>query len=84
MKSLIIALLCVSLGLVSCGEDRSKHNQAEEAKTTTPASTEAKAEVKTDTSTHAHTYVCPMHAEVTSDKADAKCPKCDMALEHKK
>jgi hypothetical protein len=28
----------------------------------------------------AASYVCPMHADVTSTKADAKCPKCGMAL----
>lgn len=28
----------------------------------------------------AATYVCPMHADVTSTKADAKCPKCGMGL----
>lgn len=25
-------------------------------------------------------YVCPMHPEVTSEDADARCPKCNMRL----
>lgn len=31
---------------------------------------------------HVHTYTCPMHPEVKSDKP-GKCPKCGMNLEHK-
>jgi hypothetical protein len=29
-------------------------------------------------------YVCPMHPEVTSDKADSRCSKCGMNLVEKK
>ena len=32
----------------------------------------------------ATTYVCPMHPDVTSNKAGDKCPKCGMALAAKK
>ncbi len=42
-------------------------------------STEMKAEKKKMTMT----YTCPMHPEVTSDKA-GKCPKCGMDLVEKK
>jgi len=31
----------------------------------------------------AATYVCPMHAEVTSTKAGERCPKCGMGLVEK-
>ena len=33
----------------------------------------------TQPTTQASSYVCPMHKEVTSDKA-GKCPKCGMKL----
>lgn len=80
MKNVLIAILFLTLGLMACGEDHSKHN-AEEAKITMPVSTET--EVKTDTTNHVHTFACPMHPEVTGKEGD-KCPKCGMALEHKK
>ncbi len=38
---------------------------------------------KTDKKEMAMTYTCPMHPEVTSDKA-GKCPKCGMDLVEKK
>ncbi len=40
-------------------------------------------EKKTDKKEMAMTYTCPMHPEVTSDKA-GKCPKCGMDLVEKK
>lgn len=81
MKNVLIAILFLTLGLMACGTDHSKHDHSDEAKTTTPTT---EAEVKTDTTKHVHAYVCPMHPEVTSDKEGEKCPKCGMALEHKK
>lgn len=78
MKNCVI--LFVFLGFIACQDSKPK----ETTTTATPTVTVPTAEVKADTSTHAHAYVCPMHPEVTSDKADAKCPKCGMALEHKK
>lgn len=82
MKNVLIVILFLTLGLMACGTDHSKHDHSDEAKTTAPT-TEAKAEVKTDTTKHVHAYVCPMHPEVTSEKEGEKCPKCGMALEHK-
>ncbi len=78
MKNIfLIALLIASF--IACKTDASKQNQS----TSAPVTAEPKAEIKADTM-HTHTYVCPMHPEVTSDKADAKCPKCGMALVEKK
>lgn len=82
MKNLFVVMSFLLIGLWACTETP-KTNQATEVKTATPT-TEVKAEVKTDTTKHVHAYVCPMHPEVTSDKEGEKCPKCGMALEHKK
>ncbi len=65
---------------IACNSDASKQNQKEETKATMP---ETNAALKTDTMPHVHTYVCPMHPEVTSFKEDQKCPQCGMALVHK-
>lgn len=45
--------------------------------------TKGATEKKTEKMDMAATYTCPMHPEVTSDKA-GKCPKCGMDLEMKK
>ena len=76
-KSLIVVLMLTSF--MACKTDTSKQNQGAETKATT---TETKAEVKADT-LHVHTYVCPMHPEVKSEKEGDKCPKCGMALERR-
>ena len=78
MKNILLIVLFIA-SFIACKTDTSKQNQ----NTAAPATAEPKAEIKADTM-HAHTYVCPMHPEVTSDKSDAKCPKCGMALVLKK
>ena len=75
MKSIIIVFAL--LGFMACKTDASK----QETKAAAPVTTETQAEVKADT-THIHTYVCPMHAEVKGTKEGEKCPKCGMALVH--
>ena len=77
-NSFFMALAFTSF--IACNSDASKQNQKGETKAATP---ETNAAVKTDTMQHVHTYVCPMHPEVTSTKEDEKCPKCGMALVHK-
>ena len=79
-NSFLMALTFV--GFMACNSDASKQNQKEETKVATPTLPDNTA-VKTDTMQHVHTYVCPMHPEVTSTKEDEKCPKCGMALVHK-
>lgn len=81
MKNLFVIMSFLLIGLWACTETP-KTNQTSEVKTET-STTEAKAEVKTDTTNHVHTFACPMHPEVTGKEGD-KCPKCGMALEHKK
>ena len=78
-KFLLIALFAASL--VACNTEANKQNQSSETKTSVPPAAETKAEVKID-SLHVHTYVCPMHPEVTSKKEGEKCPKCGMDLVH--
>ncbi len=80
MKNLFVVTLFLSIALCACGSgtDHSNHG-ANETKNSTPS---ISAEVKTDT-IHAHVFSCPMHPEVTGKEGD-KCPKCGMALEHKK
>jgi protein-arginine kinase activator protein McsA len=80
MKNLLsVALFTASL--VACNTEANKQNQSSETKTTVSSAAETIAEVKTD-SIHVHTYVCPMHPEVTSTKEGEKCPKCGMNLVH--
>ncbi len=79
-NSFFMALALTSF--LACNADASKQNQKEETKVATPIVPD-KTAVKTDTMQHIHTYVCPMHAEVTSTKESEKCPKCGMALVHK-
>ena len=80
-NSFFMALAFTSF--IACNSDASKQNQKGETKATSPSTPETNAAVKTDTMQHVHTYVCPMHPEVTSTKEDQKCPKCGMALVHK-
>jgi hypothetical protein len=72
MKKLIVVMLSVAC-FMACKTDNSK----------AVPSVGNKAEAKMDT-TQARTYVCPMDADITSNKADEKCSKCGMKLVEKK
>ncbi len=78
MKNFLVIAL-IFAGFTACQSDTSKQNKAD---TSPPAKTETSADIKTDTMMHVHTYVCPMHPEVTSQKEGDKCPKCGMNLVH--
>jgi hypothetical protein len=77
MKNFIIIVVSV-VCFMACKTENSK-----QVETKAPPPVETKAEVKTDT-TQAHTYVCPMDADITSTKAGEKCSKCGMKLVEKK
>jgi Heavy metal binding domain len=79
MKNLITIMALVAC-FMACKTENSK--QAE-TKAPPPPPVETKAEVKTDT-IQAHTYICPMDADITSTKAGEKCSKCGMKLVEKK
>ena len=65
------------LGFAACDNNKPTEN----GKMTTTAS-EIKTAVKTDSTSNAQVFVCPMHPEVTGKEGD-KCSKCGMALVHK-
>ncbi len=81
MKNFLVIAL-IFAGFTACQSDASKQNQGGEAKTTMPMMTDSMAHVQNDTMMHMHTYTCPMHPEVTSQKEGDKCPKCGMNLVH--
>lgn len=80
MKNLILITVFFA-SLTACQSDTSKQNQGSQTQTTMPMR-DSMAHVQSDTMMHVHTYVCPMHPEVTSQKEGDKCPKCGMDLVH--
>ncbi len=81
MKNVLVIALFFA-GFTACQSDASKQNQGSETKTAMPMMTDSMAHVQNDTMMHVHTYTCPMHPEVTSQKEGDKCPKCGMDLVH--
>ncbi len=81
MKNLILIAIFFA-SLTACQSDTSKKNQGSETQTTMPMMNDSMAHMQSDTMMHVHTYSCPMHPEVTSQKEGDKCPKCGMELVH--
>ncbi|KAA9325110.1 hypothetical protein F0P96_20650 [Hymenobacter busanensis] len=74
-----VSLLAVAglLATASCSSDSASSSATNTVTTPTDGPKEG-----TAAHTGGHIYSCPMHPEVTSNKAGEKCPKCGMNLEH--
>lgn len=81
MKNLILIAVFFA-SLTACQSDTSKQNQSNATQTTMPMMSDTMAHMQSDTMMHMHTYRCPMHPEVESQKEGDKCPKCGMTLVH--
>jgi hypothetical protein len=76
----IVVLGLFGLLLTGCGHKEAEHEAGMEMKMEETASG---AEATETTVEQKIQYICPMHAEVVSDKP-GNCPKCGMNLEKKK